>query len=1408
MERVNESALVTLRGNTHPLAQPQFDQGAAPPDLPMARMLLVLKRSDAQESALQTLLDGQQDRNSPSYHRWLTPDEFGQQFGPSDQDIQTVAAWLRSHGFQIGSIGRGRTVIEFSGTAAQVQQAFHTEIHRYIVNGEEHWANASDPQIPVALAPVVAGLNSLHNFPKKPMYRLAGGSLRSGVKANGPDFTTNLPMCGGADNCYFVGPYDFATIYNVLPLWNATTPIDGTGQAIAILNESNINIQDVRDFRSMFGLPANDPQVILNGPDPGLVQGVESEADLDVEWSGAVAKGATIKLIVTAPTNSTSGVDLSAVYAVENNVAPVISESFGECELFLGNAGNIFQSSIRQQAAAQGITYINSGGDEGSARCDPSNGNPPNPATHGLAVSGLASSPYGVAVGGTDFLNFGSTYNLNVASPYWSSTNDPQHQASALGYVPETTWNDTCTNNAFVFLKEGANPEASCNNSQLANTVDTIAGGGGKSSCTTSDGANPSSCSGGYPKPVWQVAPGVPQDNVRDIPDVSLFAGNGFMDSAYIVCEADGLPFPQTCSLNSAFNTFLGIGGTSVSAPSFAGIMALVNQFTNSSGQGNANYVLYKMAASSAQTSHACGATATPSPGCIFYDVISGTNAVPCAKGSPNCSVSNQSDLYGVLSGYNTAPGYDLTTGLGSVNAANLVHNWIQPTTSSSTTLSLNGGAAVNITHGQNVSVTIAVTPSAAPGVVSLMGSPSGGSFVPLASFPLQNGAVSGTTAALAGGNSYAVKAYYPGNGTYAPSDSAPITVTVAPEPSKTLVTIPVFDRNTGIETGNTPTSVAYGTPLGMRVDVGNANARTSFPPQIVCALLTCPVGSVILSDSLNGGPQLSPPGVGVLTLNEEGFGEADGILFPGGSHVISANFPGDNSYQPSAGAYSITVTPVATSIGESFGVPTPVVGMPFSASVIGYSQAFSGLAPTGTVTFYDGNTQIGSSVPISGEPAGYQPQFFANGTLTLVSGGTHTISAQYSGDANYAASTTSTTTVKTLYPATASISVSPSAVSYGASVTITGVIDTAIPATNAALKPTGTVLVNASLGGNNISPVTTTTNADPGGNWQIQVSATAIPSGSEEFNLYYGGDSNYAQMTGYSNTITVNIPDFSVGPVAGITIVPVAGQAGSAQVTIAPLSQTPSPVTLSVYPPLSMSGYTIAITPQTINLNGAPATATISLTPTASAPTNSIPSQIRLESLIGTGRGVYWPLSAATGLAALFLMAIPRRRRKYRTALALSTLCVVLFVLGCGGGSSPSGGGGGDGGGGSSGPQPTTITLSTSSAKVSQFTPLPITATVTSASGKVITGNVTFYNFGASFGSGYSIVNGQYTFQGNVGELGIFQVTASYSGDSNNLPSTTSSPLIQIVTGSVPVTITGSTGVDSHSLPATIGLQ
>jgi subtilase family serine protease len=440
----------------------------------MARMLLVMKRSAEQDAALEKLLDDQQDQNSPTYHQWLTPDQFGQQVGPSDQDVQTIVAWLRSHSFQVAQPSRGRTVIEFSGTAAQVQQAFHTEIHKFTVNGEDHWANASDPQIPAALAPVVEGVVSLHNFPKRPMYHIMGKFSKNRatgrISTLGTQFTTvDSNLCPGTGYCYFVGPYDFATIYNILPLWNPTSgaSIDGTGQSIAIADESNINVQDIRDFRSLFGLAANDPQVIVDGIDPGLVLGAETEALLDVEWAGAVAKGATIKLVVSAPTNATQGADLAALYAIENSLAPVVSESFGECELFIGTAGNSFENAIRQQASAQGITFMTSAGDQGSATCDGYSGSTPEPALNGLAVNGLASSPYGVAVGGTDFLNFGSSYNINSPSPYWSPTNNSTTQASALGYVPETTWNDSCTNNVWVVFMWGSTPEASCNNPQI-----------------------------------------------------------------------------------------------------------------------------------------------------------------------------------------------------------------------------------------------------------------------------------------------------------------------------------------------------------------------------------------------------------------------------------------------------------------------------------------------------------------------------------------------------------------------------------------------------------------------------------------------------------------------------------------------------------------------------------------------------------------------------------------------------------------------------------------------------------------------------------------------------------------------------------------------------------------------------
>jgi subtilase family serine protease len=331
-QAVDEQNLVTLRGSTHSLARPQYDRGAAPDDQPLERMLLVLQRGAEQEAALRKLLDEQQIKSSPNYHQWLTPQQFGQQFGPADADIQAVTDWLTSQGFQVDQAAAGRTVIEFSGTAGLVRQALHTEIHKFTVNGEQHWANVSDPQIPAALAPVVAGIASLNNFPRKPLSHRLGTFARS--KATGevrPLFT--FPANGGG-NYAAVGPTDFATIYNVSPLYQAG--IDGIGQTIAIVAQTNINPQDVADFRNMFGLPANAPQIILNGPDPGVVASDEGEADVDVEWAGAVAKNATIKLVVSESTGSTAGIDLSALYIVDNNLAPVLSESYGACEAGLG----------------------------------------------------------------------------------------------------------------------------------------------------------------------------------------------------------------------------------------------------------------------------------------------------------------------------------------------------------------------------------------------------------------------------------------------------------------------------------------------------------------------------------------------------------------------------------------------------------------------------------------------------------------------------------------------------------------------------------------------------------------------------------------------------------------------------------------------------------------------------------------------------------------------------------------------------------------------------------------------------------------------------------------------------------------------------------------------------------------
>jgi subtilase family serine protease len=645
---------VILRGNVHPLARPEFDRGMAPDELPMRRILLVLQRSAEQEAALRQLLEDQQVKSSPRFHQWLTPQQIGQRFGPADADLEAIIDWLTGQGFAVNHVSDGRTVVEFSGTAGLVRQALGAEIHCYRVNGEDHWANAGDPQIPAALAPVVAGFASLNNFPRQAMSRSLGTFRRSKLTGEvQPLFTYPVTCAGGSNSCYYfaLGPADFATIYNVLPLWKSN--ITGAGVTIAVVGETNINPQDVADFRSMFALTPNAPNVILNGPDPGI-NGEEVEADLDVEWAGAVATGATIDLVVSETTEVSPGVDLSALYIVDNNIAPIMSESYGTCEAALGSGGNSFHSTLWEQAAAQGITVLMAAGDSGPAGCDSANEGEVY-ALYGLAVSGMASTPFNVAVGGTDFNDQSNPFT------YFSKTNATPAQSSALSYIPESSWNDSC---AASGLLTGCNPLPSFSN--YSEGLYLVAGSGGPSNCINPTGVFPDvSCDGGYAKPSWQSGTGVPPDGARDIPDVSMFAGNGLNNSFYVMCQMDanGRDFKgsySSCDLNSPFTDFQGGAGTSAAAQVFAGIMALVNQ--KYGRQGNANYVLYPMAANSNASCVSNGAAAANS-GCIFFDITVGNNSVLCAPQSLGCSVTgSDADVWGIMvSG--GAPAYPTTAG-------------------------------------------------------------------------------------------------------------------------------------------------------------------------------------------------------------------------------------------------------------------------------------------------------------------------------------------------------------------------------------------------------------------------------------------------------------------------------------------------------------------------------------------------------------------------------------------------------------------------------------------------------------------------------------------------------------------------------------------------------------------------
>ncbi len=905
---IDESSLIVLKGNRHPLATAANDRGEVAPDLPMERMLLVLKRDAATETALQSLLALQQDKNSSEFHVWLSPAQFGAEFGASTADLQKLTAWLATHGFRVHRVAQGGMTIEFSGTAGQVKEAFHTAIHTYSVSGETHYANASDPQIPAALAPIVAGIGTLHNFRKHSSIRVMGKATRvANTSLWQPEFT----FSGAAGVEHFLAPGDFAKIYNTAGLYQ--NGIDGAGQSVAIVARNNINLSDVQIFRIAFGLPVNDPQIILDGPDPGNLFGPEeTEADLDVEWSGAIAPKATIKFVVSASTNSTDGVDLSSLYIVDNNLAPVLSASFGECENSLGQAENAFYNNLWEQAAAQGITAVISSGDNGPAGCDSADQS--TPASQGLAVNGLASTPFNIAVGGTQFDENGAD------STYWSSTNGPD-QSSALGYIPENVWNESC-----------ADPN-------ICGVASLFASSGGASTL--------------YAKPSWQVGSGVPNDGKRDLPDVSLDAAAGH--DGYLLCQ-DGI-----CTTNAdgqLVNAEL-VGGTSAAAPTFAAIMALIAQKTNSR-QGQANFVLYPLAAG--QNAANCNASNPPQSQCLFNDITVGNNSVPGQTGFP------------------AGVGYDLATGWGSVDAANLAASWQNVTLRSSLT-SVQVSPA-SLTHGQAVTATATVAPGVGSGTptgdVALLAN--GAQGVNLGT--LNNGMVSASIQNLPGG-SYSVTASYGGDGTFGASLSSGVPITIHPEASSTT-----FSAFLSGQSGNPSSQVnsTYGAYMDFQVSVAGASQKGT------------PTGMLTFSDTFNGNTSTLLS----VSLNSQGNALVPETNLPLGNHAINASYSGDASFSAShAGPVSVSVAKGPTSTILFI----PSGALPNSSVVLqAIVLPIGAIDPTGTVQFFAGKTALGLPVQVK--------NLIATLTTTQLPPGADSITATYSGDPNFVGSTSAAATL------------------------------------------------------------------------------------------------------------------------------------------------------------------------------------------------------------------------------------------------------------------------------------------------------------------------------------------------------------------------------------------------------------
>ncbi len=1168
----------TITNGVHPLATKQNDLGRVPGTQVFHRMVLLTRRSAAQETELEQLLQDQQDPGSPQYHQWLTPTQFGQRFGPSSNDMAKIAGWLEAQGFTVEKSSNGRQFLLFTGTSAQVESAFQTEMHRYSVKGKKYFANAKPASVPTALAAAVSG-TSLNSFTQMtPEYHIAA------IQGSGSQSTGANPQID-IQNSALTGPADLSAIYDAGPLANAN--VLGQGQSIALIEESDIVAQDLINFRTITGLPAASMNMIVNGPDPGLVSGDETEAIADAEYAGALAPDATLNVIVSGSTELNQGIVLSMAYAVDNDISPIASMSYGGCETlentFAPNTVALFKAAY-EQGAAEGISHFVAAGDYGGDSCDYTGINT------GFGVNAIGDSPWNVSVGGTEFV----MPDPNVYFP------PPSYTASA--YIPESTWNDF------------ENPEDGR----------PLAGGGGVSI--------------NFTKPSWQTGPGVPADGSRDVPDVSLVAGDNL---AYMVCETDA---GGDCAEGYA----LGVIGTSLSAQVWAGIQAAVNQQNNEvGGAGNPNPTFYRLAAGSSSPFHDITVGDTNVPDNCFYEL----SQTDYCDGAPD------------LAGYEATPGYDLATGLGSVDVNKLATNWTPPTGSGTTTVTLSTGGVTSIEHGDALTATVTVTGSggATPtGDVVLMAGSQGVDRITLGAA----GTAAVTFGAAAGvelpGGSYNLTARYAGDTNFAPASSTGTALTVSAEPTTTVASTSV--------TGTVP----YGSPITLMATAYGNNSGTGYP---VPGTYTFTSGATTL-----GTAGLAATGEGLAFVNGGATVSlaccGQTVLGAGTYQIVAASPAASASFQSSVSApvsLMVAKSPVLVSLTPSYTNPAVNTAVNLLVNVQPLYEAsneiYYGEAPvTGNVVFYDMSatpeTNLGTVALSSVNTATL--------AVTFPTTGVHAIIAQYSGDANDLANSSGAAdiTVGTKIPTATTIVAGAleAGFTYTSSpmtLTATVIGDFTGPA------PTGTVtFTDASANSGAGAALGTASLGVPvDGEAQATLNVSTLSPGTHNITASYSGDANYVGSGSQAVQATEVGPTLTLGSASAS--IPAGQNTNSISIAFAT-----NPLFTNYYYSdvvLSCSGLptgaACVFNPGTFDPSYNSTTGILSGTSSVTIYTNGPTLQ---QASTGPRRKPWGGLST---LALAGLLALGFRRRGRRLFASLSALAMLAFFLGLGGCTGGSGG-------------------------------------------------------------------------------------------------------------------------------------